>query len=140
MKKKINAKLRKNLFWTNEKFVFFFNCSDWEKFMEKIGGNKIGCLVVWCHKQDNIRLVWIGKKMSWKSGFVNFGIRCWIRWARYFFWILWHLMILLNQLQAPQLYNQIWKSSRQNLLQRIWIYLDNTNLIRAWGKNMGLSK
>ena len=38
-------------FWTNEKFVFFFNCSNWEKFVGKIGENKIGCLVVWCHEQ-----------------------------------------------------------------------------------------
>ena len=38
--------------WTNEKIVFFFNCSNWEK----IGENKIGGLVVWCHKQD-IRLL-----------------------------------------------------------------------------------
>ena len=25
----------KNLFWTKKKFVFFFNCSSWEKFVEK---------------------------------------------------------------------------------------------------------
>ena len=36
-------------FWTNEKFVFF---SNWEKCVEKIWENKIGCLVVWCHEQD----------------------------------------------------------------------------------------
>ena len=45
-------KTEKNLFWTNKKFVFFFNCSNWEKFVEEIGENKIGGLVVWCHKQD----------------------------------------------------------------------------------------
>ena len=28
---------KKILFWTNKKFVFFFNCSNWEKFVEKIG-------------------------------------------------------------------------------------------------------
>ena len=27
---------KKNLFWTNKKFVFFFNCSNWEKIVEKI--------------------------------------------------------------------------------------------------------
>ena len=27
---------KKSLFWTNEKFVFFFNCPNWEKFVEKI--------------------------------------------------------------------------------------------------------
>ena len=26
---------RKNLFWTNKKFVFFFNCSNWEKICGK---------------------------------------------------------------------------------------------------------
>ena len=32
------GKLRKrNLFWTNKKFLFFFNCSNWEIFVEKIG-------------------------------------------------------------------------------------------------------
>ena len=37
----IGPKLRKNLSWTNKKFVFFFNCSSWENFVEKIGENKI---------------------------------------------------------------------------------------------------
>ena len=32
-----NGKLRKRLFWTNNKFVFFFNCTNWEKFVDKIG-------------------------------------------------------------------------------------------------------
>ena len=26
---------KKHLFWTNKKFVFFFNCSNWEKILEK---------------------------------------------------------------------------------------------------------
>ena len=26
----------KNLFWTNKKFVFFLNCSNWEKFVKQI--------------------------------------------------------------------------------------------------------
>ena len=38
--------------WTNEKFIFFFISSNWEKFVEKIEGNKIRRLVVWCHEQD----------------------------------------------------------------------------------------
>ena len=25
------------MFWTNKKFVFFFHCSNWEKFVDKIG-------------------------------------------------------------------------------------------------------
>ena len=29
------AKWAKKLFWTNEKFVLFFNCSNWEKFVKK---------------------------------------------------------------------------------------------------------
>ena len=33
---------------------FLFNCSNWEKFVEKIGENKIGCLVVRSHEQDYI--------------------------------------------------------------------------------------
>ena len=38
----IGPKLRKkNLFWTNKKFVFFFNCYNWETFLEKLG-EKIG--------------------------------------------------------------------------------------------------
>ena len=32
-------------FWTNVQFVFFLNCSKWMKFIEKIGGNKIGGLM-----------------------------------------------------------------------------------------------
>ena len=39
-------------FWTNEKFVLFFNCSTWKKFVEKIGGNKIRGMVVWSYEQD----------------------------------------------------------------------------------------
>ena len=31
------GKLRKKLFWTNKKFVFFVNCSNWERFEDKIG-------------------------------------------------------------------------------------------------------
>ena len=58
LKKKTNFLLVQNsffsLFWTNEKLVFFFNCWSWEKFGEKIGKNNFGCLVVWCHEQDNI--------------------------------------------------------------------------------------
>jgi hypothetical protein len=38
-------------FYTNEKFVFFFNCSNWEKFVGKTGENKIRALEVWCHEQ-----------------------------------------------------------------------------------------
>jgi hypothetical protein len=44
LKKKlfIGPKLRKkNLFWTNKKIVIFFNCLN----REKIGENKIGCLM-----------------------------------------------------------------------------------------------
>ena len=55
LKNKTNFLLVQNRFFsqfrTNEKFVIFFNCSNWEKFVEKIGENKIGCLVVWCHTE-----------------------------------------------------------------------------------------
>ena len=96
--------------------------------MEKIGGNKIGCLVVWCHEQDkNVMKIRIRKFRNSLLDPMSYIL----------FWNLRHLLILLNQLQAPQLYHQIWKSSRQNLLQQIWIYLDKTNLIKVWGKNMG---
>ena len=63
----LTGKLRrkKKLFWTNKKFVFFFNCSSWEK----IRGNKIRGLVVWCHKQDNeltrLTKLWREKRV-WK--------------------------------------------------------------------------
>ena len=33
----LTCKLRKKLYWTNQKFFFFFNCSNWEQFMEQIG-------------------------------------------------------------------------------------------------------
>ena len=46
----IGPNLRKNLFRTNKKFVFFFNCSSWEKLVEKIGEYKIRCLVVGSHE------------------------------------------------------------------------------------------
>ena len=38
----VGPKSRKNLFWTNKKFVFFFNCPNWEKFMEKLGETRFG--------------------------------------------------------------------------------------------------
>ena len=44
------ANWEKNLFWTYKQFVLFFNCSNWEKFKERIGENKIRCLVVWSHE------------------------------------------------------------------------------------------
>ena len=31
--------LANKLFWTNKKFAFFFNCSNWEKFVKQIGEN-----------------------------------------------------------------------------------------------------
>ena len=58
-------------FWTNKKFLFFFNCWNWEKFVEKIEENKIGCLVVWCHRQDI-------------SGEMSFLVRSKIIWTNYF--------------------------------------------------------
>ena len=65
------VKLRKKLFCTN-KFVFFFNCSNWEKFEEKIGENKIGCLVVWCHAQDTRidKSQMDSKKLKWADDIV----------------------------------------------------------------------
>ena len=36
---------KKILFWTNKKFVFFFNCLKWEKIRKKLG--KTSGLVVW---------------------------------------------------------------------------------------------
>ena len=36
--------MKKNLLWTNKMFVFFFNCPNWETFVEKLGETK---LVVW---------------------------------------------------------------------------------------------
>ena len=54
---------KQSQFWTNEKFVFFFNCSNWEKFAEKIGENKIGCLVVWSHEQADTELG-VGENLS----------------------------------------------------------------------------
>ena len=44
------GKLKKNLFWTIKKYVFFFNCSSWEKFVDETVENKIRCLVVWSHE------------------------------------------------------------------------------------------
>ena len=46
----LNWQNEKNkMFWTNKKFVFLFNWSNWQKFEEKIGENKIRCLVLWSH-------------------------------------------------------------------------------------------
>ena len=52
-----------SLFWTNGKFVFIFKCSNWEMFLEKIGENKIGCLVVRCLERDNSEFL----KYSWND-------------------------------------------------------------------------
>ena len=45
-----NREWKKKLFWTNKEFIFFFNCSSWEKLVGKIGQNTIGCFVDWCHE------------------------------------------------------------------------------------------
>ena len=39
-------------FWTIWKVCFLFQMLKLRKFHRKIWGNKIGCLVVWCHEQD----------------------------------------------------------------------------------------
>ena len=58
LKKKTDFLLVQNRFFfqvgTNEKFVFFFNCLNWEKSVEKVGENKILGLVFWCREQDII--------------------------------------------------------------------------------------
>ena len=38
-------------FWSNKKLFFVFKWTE-KNSWKKIEGNKIGCLVVWCHKQD----------------------------------------------------------------------------------------
>ena len=48
----------KKLFWTNKKFVFVFDCSNWEKFEEKIWENQedslFGGLIPWaCYSIRN---------------------------------------------------------------------------------------
>ena len=48
------GKLRKPLFLANKKFVFFFNCSNWEKFEGKIGENKIWRSMFWSHELAKI--------------------------------------------------------------------------------------
>ena len=68
VKKKTNFYRSKTdffLFWDQTLSLFIFIWSNWEKFAEKIGGNKIRGLVVWCLKQDwgqipvNSHLIWI---------------------------------------------------------------------------------
>ena len=41
---------KKKLYWTNQKFVFFFNCSNWEQFMEQIGVTNW-----WKHLMNSLR-------------------------------------------------------------------------------------
>ena len=47
---------------TNKKFVFFCNCSNWEKFVEKLGKQN---WLVWCHEQEFFReIVTVSSKNS----------------------------------------------------------------------------
>ena len=41
----IGLKMGKKLWWPNNKFILFFNCEHWEKIVNRIGENKIGCLI-----------------------------------------------------------------------------------------------
>ena len=64
-------------FWTNEKFLFFFNCSNWERLGKKI----LFFLVVWCHEQDTNQNK---QQISWKKfRFRRFKIRENMWWTRY---------------------------------------------------------
>ena len=45
------GKLRKKMFWTNQKFVFFFNYSNWEKFVDKIGESNW-----WKYRMNSIQI------------------------------------------------------------------------------------
>ena len=56
-------------FWTNEKFVFFFKCSNWVSFVEKCGETR---LVVWCHEQD----IDHQKKIMSNQPFLSDGSNC----------------------------------------------------------------
>ena len=48
----IGQKIRKKTFWTNRKFVFFFNYLNWEKFVEKLGKTRF--VVWWFDIMNNI--------------------------------------------------------------------------------------
>ena len=56
----MRLKLRDNLFWTNKKFVIFFNCWNWDKLVKKIG-----CLLNWCHGKIQVTKSFIAKKKIW---------------------------------------------------------------------------
>ena len=47
---------KKILFWTNQNFVFFFNCSSWEKFVEKIGEADW-----WKHLMNSLHVFFLSK-------------------------------------------------------------------------------
>ena len=63
-----------------EEFVFFLNCSNWEKFVEKIGENKIRGLVVWCHEQDTVfndwKILYNEIRNLLQDSLILIGIRC----------------------------------------------------------------
>ena len=53
-----------------EKVRFLFQLLNWEKFVEKIGENKIRGLVVWCHEQDkgiDLIIEKVSLFLGWKS-------------------------------------------------------------------------
>ena len=66
---------RKQTFYSSEQFFFsvldqwnvyfLFQLLKWEKMFWKIGDNKIGGLVVWCHEQDMISYLRTYKVVSW---------------------------------------------------------------------------
>ena len=53
--------LTEKLFWTNKKFVYSFNCSKWEKFVEKIRGKNSWTKLV---KKSHEFVIWISVKLA----------------------------------------------------------------------------
>ena len=69
LKKQTNFLLVQNRFFLDLdqwKVCFLFQLLNWEKSVEKIGENKIGGLVVWCHEQDKWRRILSNPKVTEK--------------------------------------------------------------------------
>ena len=52
-----NSQTEKKRFCTNQKFLFFFNFSNWEKFEKIIGENKIPRLLFWFHELLSLKSI-----------------------------------------------------------------------------------
>ena len=135
---------KKKLFWTNKKFGVFFNCSNWEKFVEQIGDANCWkhlmyslyirnlCMAIFMTPRFyfvEFRLKWQQQKYMVRKEltctFIDkfaFGLRSvWGRYVKLDSYILAFLILDANVCASNSRYRTIFKSKISGNRIQIWV-------------------